>query len=84
VWEQAVAVCHSVAAASAWVVVVVLALVVGVAVVIIAGRPVQGYVVVGTGLSCGGQWGRWCGWRGAPSVSCGCGNAPVIVGFVGG
>ena len=54
-WERAVAVCRLAAAASARIVVVVLALVVGVAVVIVAGRPVQGYVVVGTGLSCGGQ-----------------------------
>ena len=66
------------------VVVVVLALAVGVAVVIVAGRPVQGCVVVGTGLSCGGQRGRRCGWRGAPSVGRGGGNAPVIVVFFGG
>jgi len=84
VWEWAVAVCCSAAAASARVVVIVLALAVGVAVVIVAGRPVQGYVVVGLGLSCGGQRGRRCGWRGAPSVGHGGGNAPVIVGFVGG
>jgi len=84
VWERAVAVCRSAAAASARVVVVVLALVVGVAVVIVAGHPVEGYVVVGTGLSYGGQRGQMCGWRGAPSVDCGGSNAPVIVGFVGG
>ena len=83
-WERVVTVFHLVAAASAWVVVVVLALVVRVAVVIVAGRPVQGYVVVGTGLSCGSQRGQSCGWRGAPSVGRGGGNAPVIVGFVGG
>ena len=82
-WEWAVAVCHSEAAASVRVVVIVLALAVGVAVVIIAGRPVQGYVVVGMGLSCGGQRGRRCGWRGAPPVGRGGGNAPVIVGFDG-
>jgi len=82
VWEWAVAVCRLAAAASARVVVVVLALAVGVAVVNVAGRPVQGYVVVGTGLSCGGQRGRRCSWRGAPSIGRGAGNAPVIVGFV--
>jgi len=84
VWEWAVAVCRSAAAASARVVVIVLALAVGVAVVIVAGRPVQGCVVVGMGLSCGGQWGRRCGWKGTPSVGRGGGNSPVIVGFVGG
>ena len=83
-WVRAVAVCRSAVAALARVVVVVLALVVGVAVVIVAGRPVQGYVVIGMGLSCGGQRGRRCGWRGAPSIGPGGGNAPVIVGFVGG
>ena len=83
-WERAVAVCRSAVAASARVVVVVRALAVGVAVVIVAGPPVQGFVVVGTGLSCGGQWGRRFGWRGAPSVGRGGGNNPVIVGFVGG
>ena len=83
-WERAVAVCRSAAAASAWVVIIVLALAVGVVVVIVAGRPVQGYVVVCMGLSCGGQRGRRCGWRGTPSVGRGGGNAPVIVGFVGG
>jgi len=36
VWQRAVAVCRSVAAASAWVVVIVLALAVGIAVVIVA------------------------------------------------
>ena len=82
-WERAVADCHSAAAASARVVVIVLAVAVGVAVVIVAGRPVQGCVVVGMGLSCGGQWGRRCGWRGAPSVGRGGGNVPVIVGYVG-
>jgi len=84
VWERAVAVYRLAAAASVRVVVIVLALAVGVAVVIVAGRPVQGYVVVGLGLSCGRQWGRRCGWRGAPSVGRGGGNAPVIVGFVSG
>jgi len=84
VCERAVAVCHSAAVASVWVVVVVLALAVGVAVVIIAGHPMQGCVVVRMGLSCGGQRGRRCGWRGAPSVGRGGGNAPVIVRFVGG
>jgi len=83
VWEWAVAVCHSAAAASARVVVIVLALAVGVAVVIVAGRPVQGYLVIGMGLSFSGQRGRRCGWRGAPSVGRGGGNAPVIVAFVG-
>jgi len=57
VWEWAVEVCRSAAAASARVVVVVLALAVGVPVVIVAGGLVQGYVVVGTGLSYGGQRG---------------------------
>ena len=66
------------------VVVVVLALAVGVAVVIVAGRPVQGCMVIGTGLFCGGQRGRRCVWREAPSVGRGDGNTPVIVGFVGG
>jgi len=84
VWERAVAASRSAVAASARVVVVVLALAVGVAVVIVAARPVQGYVVVGTGRSCGEQRGRRCGWRGAQSVGRGGGNAPVIVGFVGG
>ena len=56
-WERAVAVCRSAVVASARVVVVVLALVVGIAVVIVAGRPVQGCMIVGTGLSYGGQ--RW-------------------------
>jgi len=84
VWERVVAVCRSAAAASARVVVIVLALAVGVAVVIVAGCPVQGCVVVGMGLSCGGQRGRRCGCRGAPSVGRGRGNTPVIVGFVGG
>ena len=65
-------------------VVVVLTLAVGVAVVIVAGRPVQGCVVVGTGLSSGRKPGRRCGWRGAPSVGRGGGNTPVIVAFVGG
>ena len=83
-WERAVAVCCSAAAASARVVVVVLALVVAVAVVIVAGRPVQGYVVVGTWLSCAGQRGRMCGQRDAPFVGRGGGNALVIVGFIGG
>jgi len=84
VWERTVAVCRSAVAASTRVVVVVLALAVGVAVVIVAGRPVQRCVVVGMGLSCGGQRGRRYGWRGAPSVGRGGGNAPVIVGFIGG
>ena len=83
-WERAVVVCRSAAAASMRIVVVVLALAVGVAVVIVAGRPVQGCVVVGTGLCCGGQRGRRCGWRGAPSFGRGGGNTPVIVGFIGG
>ena len=56
-WERAVAVCRSAVVASAWVVVVVLALAVGIALVIVAGRPVQGCMIVGTGLSYGGQ--RW-------------------------
>jgi len=84
VWERAVAVCCSASASSARVVVVVLALAVGVAVVIVAGRPVQGYVVVDTWLSCAGQRGRMCGQRDAPFLGCGGSNAPVIVGFVGG
>jgi len=84
VWERAVAVCRSVVAASARVVVFVLALAMGVAVVMVAGRPVQGCMVVGTGLSCGRQRGTRCSWRGVPSVGRGGGNAPVIVGFVGG
>ena len=84
VWERPVAVCRSAASASGWVVVIVLVLAVGVAVVIVSGRPVQGYVVVGTGLSCGGQLGQSCGWKGAPSVGRGGCNAPVIVLFVGG
>ena len=66
------------------VVVIVLALAVGVAVVILAGRPVQGCEVVGMGQSCAGQRGQRCGWRGVPSVGRGGSNAPVIVGFVGG
>jgi len=84
VWERADAVCRSAAAASAQVVVVVHALAVGVAVVIVAGHPVQRCVVIGTGLSCGSQRGQRCGWRGAPSVGRGGGNASVIVGFVDG
>ena len=83
-WERAVTVCHLAPVASARVVVVILALMVGVAVVIVAGRPVQGCVVVGMGLSCVRQRGRRCGWRGAPSVGRGGGNTPVIVGFIGG
>ena len=83
-WERTVAVCHSVAAASAQVVVVVLALTVGVAVVILAGRPVLGCKVVHTGLSCGGHGGQRCGWRGTLSIGRGGGNAAVIVGFIGG
>jgi len=44
------------AAAAARVVVVVLALAVRVAVIVVAGRPVQGGVIVGTGLSYDGHW----------------------------
>jgi len=42
---------------AARVVVVVFHLAVNAAVVVIAGRPVEGCVVIGTGLSYGGQWG---------------------------
>ena len=81
-WEWAVAVCRLAAAASAWVVVVVLALAVGVAVIVAAGRPVQGCVIVGTGLPYGGHRRRGCGWWGIPSVGRGGGNAPVGEWFV--
>ena len=66
------------------VVVVVHAPAVGVAVVIVAGRPVQRYLVVGTGLSCGSHQGRRCSWWGAQSAGRDGGNTSVIVGFVGG
>jgi len=84
VWEQAVTFCRSTAAAAlARAVVVVLALAVCVAVIIVAGRPVQGDVIVGTGLSYGGHWWRGCGWQGIPSVGRGGGNAAVIGVFGG-
>ena len=65
------------------VVVVVLALAGCVAVIVVAGRPVQEGVIVGTGLSYGGYWWRGCGWRGISSVGRGGGNAPVIGVFGG-
>ena len=75
--ERAVQVGRSTAAAAlAWVVVVVLALLVRVAVVVVAGRPVQGGMIVGTGLSYGGHRWRGRGWQGLPSVGRGGGNAP--------
>jgi len=66
----------------AWVVVVVLALVVGVAVIVIACRPLQGCVIVVTGLPYGGHRRQGCRWRGIPSVGRGGGNAPVGEWFV--
>jgi len=57
------------AAALAGVVVVVLALAVRTAVVVVAGGPMEGGVVVDTGLSYSGhRWGR-----------CGGGNTPIVV-----
>jgi len=84
VWERAVVFCRStVAAVAARAVVVVLALAVRVAVIVVAGRPVQGGVIVGMDLSYGGYWWRGCGWRGIPSVGRGGSNAPVIGVFGG-
>ena len=60
----------------AWVVVVVLALSVRVAVVVVAGRSVQGGMIVGAWLSYDAHRWRGCGWRGLPSVGRGGGNAP--------
>jgi len=70
-------------AAAVRLVVVVLDLVVRVAVIVVAGRPVQGGVIVIMGLSYGRYWWRGCGWRGIPSVGRGGGNAPVIGVFGG-
>ena len=82
-WERTVAVGRSAAAAAlARVVVVVFALSVRVAVIVVAGRPVQGGMIVGTGLSYGGHWWRGRGWRGIPSVGRGGGDAPGGEGFV--
>ena len=81
--ERAVAVLYQAAAAAlAGVVVIVLALAVRAAIVIVASRPMQGGVIVGTGLSYSGQWGRGCGWRGALSVGHGGGDTPVVGVFV--
>ena len=74
--------CPVAASALAWVVVIVHALVVRTAIVIVASRPMQGGVIVGTGLSYGGQQRRGCGWMGAPSVGCGGGDVPVVGVFV--
>ena len=71
--------CPAAAAGVARIVVVVLALAVSIAVIVVAGRPVQRGVIVGTGLSYGGQRWRGCGWRGIPFVVCGGGNAVVVV-----
>ena len=77
--EWAVAVLGLAAAAAlAWVVVIVLALAVCAAIVIVASRPMEGGMIVGTGLSYGGLRGQGCSWRGVPSISRGGGNAPVV------
>ena len=64
------------------VVVVVFALSVHVAVIVLAGRPVQGGMIVGAGLYYGGHWWRGHGWRGIPSVGRGGGDAPGGEAFV--
>ena len=81
--ERAVAVLRPAAvAALAGVVVIVLALAVCAAIVIVASRPMQGGMIVGTGLSYSGQQGRGCGWRGTPSVGRGGCDAAVVGVFV--
>jgi len=83
VQERAVSVlCPVAAAALAGVVVIVLALAVRTAIVIVASRPMQGGVIVATGLSYSRQWGRGCGWRGTPSIGRGGGDTPVVGVFV--
>jgi len=58
---------------------------VGVAVVVVAGGPVEGCMVVGSGLPYGRKWWGWCGRDWVPSVGDGGGRgfSPAIVGIGG-
>jgi len=77
----AVAVMAAAASTLLWVVVVVFHLSVGVAVVIVAGGPMEGDMVIWVGLFHGRQCGQWCVRWGIPSIDGGGlgGGTPIVV-----